>query len=93
MVVKRGYVPKGLTNQYITGTDSLILYGKNKEKMFFTGAKKRIKEEERQWISLDMPGQRKTYELQVRYFFGKPSLPPKGQHWGLSQEKLMNMKN
>ncbi|MGB9878315.1 MAG: site-specific DNA-methyltransferase, partial [bacterium] len=88
IVVKRGYVPKGLTNQYITGTDSLMLYGKNKEKMFFTGAKKRIKEEERQWISLDMPGQRKTYELQVRYFFGKPLLPPKGQHWGLSQEKI-----
>ncbi len=35
-----------------------------------------------------MPGQRKTYELQVRYFFGKPWLPPKGQHWGLSQEKI-----
>ena len=88
IVVKRGYVPKGLTNQYITGTDSLMLYGKNKEKMFFIGAKKRIEEEKRQWISLDMPGQRKTYELQVRYFFGKPWLPPKGQHWGLSQEKI-----
>jgi len=88
IVVKRGYVPKGMTNQYITGTDSLMLYGKNKEKMFFGGAKRKIKEEERQWISLDMPGQRKTYELQVRYFFGKPWLPPKGQHWGLSQEKI-----
>jgi len=65
-----------------------MLYGKNKEKMFFGGAKRKIKEEERQWISLDMPGQRKTYELQVRYFFGKPWLPPKGQHWGLSQEKI-----
>jgi len=88
IVVKRGYVPKGITNQYITGTDSLMLYGKNKEKMFFSGAKRKIKEEERQWISLDMPGQRKIYELQVRYFFGKPWLPPKGQHWGLSQEKI-----
>jgi len=88
IVVKRGYVPKGITNQYITGTDSLMLYGKNKEKMFFSGAKRKIKEEERQWISLDMPGQRKTYELQVRYFFEKPWLPPKGQHWGLSQEKI-----
>jgi adenine specific DNA methylase Mod len=88
IVVKRGYVPKGLTNQYLTGNDSLMLYAKKKEKILFIGAKKKIKEEERQWISLDMPGQRKTYELQVRYFFGKPWLPPKGQHWGLSQEKI-----
>jgi len=88
IVVKRGYVPKGLTNQYLTGNDSLMLYAKSKENILFIGAKKKIKEEERQWISLDMPGQRKTYELQVRYFFGKPWLPPKGQHWGLSQEKI-----
>jgi adenine-specific DNA-methyltransferase len=88
IVVKRGYVPKGLKNQYITGTDTLFMYAKNKEKIFFIGAKKKIKEEERQWISLDMPGERTTYELQVRYFFGKPLLPPKGQHWGLSQEKI-----
>jgi adenine-specific DNA-methyltransferase len=88
IVVKRGYVPKGLKNQYITGTDTLFMYAKSKEKIFFVGAKKKIKEEERQWISLDMPGERTTYELQVRYFFGKPLLPPKGQHWGLSQEKI-----
>jgi len=88
IVLKRGYVPKGMTNQYITGTDYLMFYGKNKERIFFIGSKRKIKEEERQWISLDMPGQRKTYELQVRYFFGKPWLPPKGQHWGLSQEKI-----
>jgi len=90
IVVKRGYVPKGLTSQYITGTDSLMFYAKRVDKLSFIGAKKRIEEEERQWISLDMPGQRKTYELQVRYFFGKPWLPPKGQHWGLSQEKISN---
>jgi len=88
IVVKRGYVPKGLTNQYITGTDSLMFYAWNNEKLKFVGAKKKIKEEERQWISLDMPGQRKTYELQVRYFLGKPWLPPKGQHWGLPQIRL-----
>jgi len=88
IIIKRGYVPKGLTNQYITGTESLMFYAKNKEKIFFKGARKLIKEEERKWISLDMPGERKTYELQVRYFFGKPWLPPKGQHWGLSQEKI-----
>ncbi|AWB10493.1 DNA methylase [Thermodesulfobium acidiphilum] len=86
--VKRGYVPKGLTNQYLTGIDSIFFYAKDKNLMAFKGAKRKIKEEERQWISLDMPGQRKTYELQVRYFFGKPWLPPKGQHWGLSQQKI-----
>ncbi len=86
--VKRGYVPKGLTNQYLTGIDSIFFYAKDKNKISFKGAKRKIREEDRQWISLDMPGQRKTYELQVRYFFGKPWLPPKGQHWGLSQQKI-----
>jgi len=86
--VKRGYVPKGLTNQYLTGVDSIFFYAKNTNKIAFKGAKRKIREEDRQWISLDMPGQRKTYELQVRYFFGKPWLPPKGQHWGLSQQKI-----
>ncbi|BDQ04817.1 MAG: adenine-specific DNA methyltransferase [Candidatus Dojkabacteria bacterium] len=86
--VKRGYVPKGLTNQYLTGIDSIFFYAKDANRIAFKGAKRKIREEDRQWISLDMPGQRKTYELQVRYFFGKPWLPPKGQHWGLSQQKI-----
>ncbi len=86
--VKRGYVPKGLTNQYLTGIDSIFFYAKDLKKIAFKGAKRKIKEENRQWISLDMPGQRKTYELQVRYFFDKPWLPPKGQHWGLPQQKI-----
>jgi len=86
--VKRGYVPKGLTNQYLTGIDSIFFYAKDVNHITFKGAKRKIREEDRQWISLDMPGQRKTYELQVRYFFGKPWLPPKGQHWGLSQQKI-----
>ncbi|MDI6603309.1 MAG: site-specific DNA-methyltransferase [Patescibacteria group bacterium] len=88
IVIKRGYVPKGLTNQYITGTENLYFYSKNVNKVIPPSAKRKIKEEDRRWISLDMPGQRKTYELQVRYFFGKPWLPPKGQHWGLSQQKI-----
>jgi len=88
MIIKRGYVPKGLTKQYITGTESLFLFAKDINKFKFIGAKRKIREEERMWISLDMPGQRKTHELQVRFFFGKPWLPPKGQHWGLSQEKI-----
>jgi len=88
IIIKRGYVPKGLTNQYITGTENLYFYSKNVNKVLPPSTKKKIKEEERRWISLDMPGQRKTYELQVRYFFGKPWLPPKGQHWGLSQQRI-----
>jgi adenine specific DNA methylase Mod len=86
--VKRGYVPKGAVKQYQNGVDSVLFYAKNLLYLSFRGAKRRIEEEDRQWISLDMPGQRKTYEKQVRYFFGKPLLPPKGQHWGLSQEKI-----
>ena len=86
--VKRGYVPKGVVKRYQNGVDSVLFYAKNYLHLFFKGAKRRIEEEDRQWISLDMPGQRKTYEKQVRYFFGKPLLPPKGQHWGLSQEKI-----
>jgi adenine specific DNA methylase Mod/very-short-patch-repair endonuclease len=86
--VKRGYVPKGAVKQYQNGVDSVLFYAKNLLHLSFRGAKRRIEEEDRQWISLDMPGQRKTYEKQVRYFFGKPLLPPKGQHWGLSQKKI-----
>jgi len=88
VLVKRGYVPKGLVKQYQNGVDSLFFYAKNVNQLSFKGAKRRIEEQDRQWISLDMPGQRKTYEKQVRYFFGNPLLPPKGQHWGLSQKKI-----
>jgi len=86
--VKRGYVPKGAVKQYQNGVDSIFFYAKNLLYLSFRGAKRRIKESDRQWIPLDMPGQRKTYEKQVRCFFGKLLLPPKGQHWGLSQEKI-----
>jgi len=86
--VKRGYVPKGAVKRYQNGVDSVLFYAKNLPHLSFRGAKRRIEESDRQWISLDMPGQRKTYEKQVRYFFGKPLLPPKRQHWGLSQEKI-----
>jgi len=86
--VKRGYVPKGAVKQYQNGVDSVLFYAKNLLHLSFRGAKRRIEEEDRQWISIDMPGQRKTYEKQIRYFFGKPLLPPKGQHWGLPQKKI-----
>jgi len=94
IVVRRGYVPKGLKNQFITGTDSVFFYAKNLNYMCFNGFLKEISEEEREWVSLDMPGERKTYEKQVRYFPSsthpqrKIYFPPKGQHWGLSQKRI-----
>ncbi len=88
IVVKRGYVPKGaFTGRYPVGSDSLIFYS-NTEKMLFIPAKMKIKEEERKWISLDMPGELKDIEKSKRIFLGKVLYPPKGQHWGLSQEKI-----
>uniref|UniRef100_A0A7V1EI51 Methyltransferase n=1 Tax=candidate division WOR-3 bacterium TaxID=2052148 RepID=A0A7V1EI51_UNCW3 len=94
IVVRRGYVPKGLKNQFLTGTDSVFFYAKDLNYMCFNGFLKEISEEEREWISLDMPGERKTYEKQVRYFpssthpHRKIYFPPKGQHWGLSQKRI-----
>jgi len=86
--VNRGYVPKGAVRKYRNDVDSIFFYAKNLLYLSFRGAKRRIEQSDRQWISLDMPGQRKAYDKQVRYFFGKLLLPPKGQHWGLSQEKI-----
>lgn len=94
IVVKRGYVPKGLKNCFSTETESIFFYVKNIKNMCFKGFVKEISQEERKWISLDMPGEIKTYEKQIRFFPSSKDpgkrvfLPPKGQHWGLSQEKI-----
>ena len=88
IVVRRGYVPKGaFTGKYPAGNDSLFFYSKS-ENIFFIPSKIKIKEEERKWISLDMPGELKEIEKSKRIFLGKTLYPPKGQHWGLSQEKI-----
>ena len=88
IVVRRGYVPKGaFTGKYPAGNDSLFFYSKS-EDILFIPAKIKIKEEERKWISLDMPGELKEIEKSKRIFLGKTLYPPKGQHWGLSQEKI-----
>jgi adenine-specific DNA-methyltransferase len=88
IVVKRGYVPKGaFTGKYPSGNDSLFLFSKT-ERMYFKPVKAKIREEDRQWISLDMPGQLKDIEASARIFLGVKMYPPKGQHWGLSQEKI-----
>lgn len=87
IILKRGYVPKGQTDQLFTANDFLFFYAKSNSSKIYENTKP-LAEEARMWISLDMPGQRKTYELQIRHFFGKPVLPPKGQHWGLSQERI-----
>ena len=90
IIVKRGYVPKGQTTQFPTATDSLFLYSKS-DIFILIDNKKPIKEEEREWISLDMPGERKNPDIRPRIFLGKKVFPPKGQHWGLSQEKITEL--
>jgi len=46
--VKRGYVPKGLTNQYLTGIDSIFFYAKDLNKIAFKVTYPKIKEKNRQ---------------------------------------------
>ena len=87
IAIKRGYVTKSKSNRFLTGTDSLFFYSKTGNHSF-NGFEIKRTSEERKWRSLEMPGERKSYEKQVRYFEGKPILPPKGQHWGLSQEMV-----
>ena len=87
IVIKRGYVTKSKSNRFLTGTDSLFFYSRTGNHTF-NGFEIKRTSDERQWRSLEMPGERKSYEKQVRYFEGKPILPPKGQHWGLSQDMV-----
>jgi len=85
IVVRRGNVPKGEINKLLTGTESLMFYSKSDKLLFNYPTRKR---KEQKWFPMHLPGERSTYELQVRYFFGKPLLPPRGRHWALSQEKI-----
>lgn len=87
IIIRRGYVTKSKANRFLTGSDILYFYTKTGNHVF-NGFEIKRGEGERKWRSLEMPGQRKTYEKQVRYFEGKPILPPKGQHWGLSQSMV-----
>ena len=85
IIIKRGDVPKGEVNKLLTGTESLMFFSKSDKLIFNYPTRKR---KEQKWLPMHLPGERSTYELQVRYFFGKPLLPPKGRHWALSQEKI-----
>jgi adenine-specific DNA-methyltransferase len=85
ITIKRGEVPKGEVNKLLTGTDYLQYYSKTEKNIFNTP---KIQREERKWLPMHLPGERTTYELQVREFFGKKLLPPKGRHWALSQEQI-----
>jgi len=87
IVIKRGEVPKGEVNKLLTGTDYLQYYSKTEKNVFNTP---KIQREERKWLPMHLPGERTTYELQVREFFGEKKLPPKGRHWALSQEEINN---
>jgi len=85
ITIKRGEVPKGEVNKLLTGTDYLQYYSKTDNNIFNTP---KILREERKWLPMHLPGERTTYELQVRKFFGKELLPPRGRHWALSQEEI-----
>jgi len=85
IVVKRGEVPRGEVNRLLTGTDYLQYYSKTEKNIFKTP---KIQRETRKWLAMHLPGERTKYELQVREFFGKKLLPPKGRHWALSQEEI-----
>jgi len=87
IIIKRGYVPKGKTSQFPTATDSLFFYSKT-DAFNLVSNTKSIAEKDRKWISLDMPGERKDRNIRPRMFLGKKLYPPKGQHWGLSQERI-----
>ncbi len=90
LIIKRGYVPKGTTTRFATATDSLFFYSKNYNFSLEENTKP-IKESDRKWISLDMPGQRKNPKIRARIFFGQLIFPPKNQHWGLSQQRISEL--
>lgn len=90
IIIKRGYVPKGKTSQFPTATDSLFFYSKTDIFNLISNTKS-IEEKDRKWISLDMPGERKDRNIKPRIFLGKKLYPPKGQHWGLSQERISEL--
>lgn len=86
--IKRGYVPKGQTKQLPTSSDSVFFYSKHKEYFNFVDATKPLAEEDRQWISLDMPQERKDPKIRPRYILGEVRFPPQNSHWGKSQEAI-----
>ena len=85
IVINTGSVPKGEIKKLLTGTESLFHYTKGDD-YFFEVPK--IKREKIEWLEMHLPEERSSYELQIRKFFGKKILPPRGRHWALSQEKI-----
>ena len=88
IIVRRGYVPAGNFRQLSTANDFLFMYAADMSAFNMAKNTRPIAEENRRWISLDMPGQRATREKKVRVFFGEEWFPPKGQHWGLAQLRI-----
>ena len=83
--VRRGEYPKGEVNKLRTGTDTIFFYSKSSQNYFITP---KIKRSERKWFPMHLQSERTTYNLQVRDFFGRKLLPPKGRHWILNQDKI-----
>ncbi|MCS7200842.1 MAG: site-specific DNA-methyltransferase, partial [Patescibacteria group bacterium] len=85
IVVKRGEVPKGEVNKLLTGIDYIQYFTKSENILFITPKSMR---KERKWLPMHLPQERTKYQLQVREFFNRKLLPPKGRHWALTQEVI-----
>ncbi|BCU66644.1 hypothetical protein HS7_00810 [Sulfolobales archaeon HS-7] len=85
IIIRRGTVPKGEAKRLLTGNDYLEFFSKSDRYYFVTP---KVKRENRKWLPMHLPGERATYERQVREFNGRKLLPPKGRHWALSQREI-----
>ena len=90
IVVKRTRTLKGEYKQFSTATDTVFLYTKLKELMFFKGFRKIKPENEWGWVEMHLPGSRKDESLLYRNIFGKRIKSPNGRRWALSQKGFDN---
>ena len=84
--VKRTKTLKGETKKFHTANDTIFLYCKDLNTMFFKGYRK-LKDKP-EWVRMHLPGTVKDREKAYRIIFGKKVYPPKGRKWVLSQEAI-----
>lgn len=84
VIIKRGRETVGTLGRMDTDNEYLYLYGKSSN-FTFNDVYTSRPVAQIQWTAFLMGGERKPPE---RVFFGKKLLPPKGQHFPLSQEKV-----
>ena len=80
-------------NQYNVASDSIFFYSANKNVVFEEISRSRIcsfcgQSKEPEWHHMVSSGLRKPPE---RVILGRPMLPPKGQHWKYTQQKVDQM--